>query len=211
MTVSLVYDATGANMHLIPAGARWVAGYTTGSGGVPWSAAQFAQHPGAIRICQNPQLTDDTADIADIEPLAGEYGAAAGWYRRAQLARLAGDRPGQRPPGFYASQANIPTLIRALIAGGVTHGPALWIAHWNVGEAVAGHSITEAGPFPVAGFQFTALGTYDVSVFDDHWLTPSQPFPPPPVPGWAIVAESDLRQIARLTTSVITAIEHNAH
>lgn len=209
MTVSLVYDATGANAHAIPGGARWVAGYSTGSGGVLWSAAQFGNHPGAIRICQDPDLTDDTADMADIEPLAGRYDHAAGWYRRAQAARLAGHRPGQRPPGFYASQSNIPALIRALIAGGVTHGPALWIAHWNVGEAVADHSITEAGPFPVAGFQFTNLGVYDVSVFDDHWLTPASPVPPSPVPGWAIAAESDLRQSVALLDLVAAAIQAN--
>lgn len=211
MTVSLVYDAIGANVHLLPPGARWVAGYTTGSGGVPWSAAQFGQHPGAIRICQDPQLTDDTADMADIEPLAGEYSAIAGWYRRAQAARAAGKRPGQRPPGFYASASNIPAVRDHLIAGGITHGPALWIAHWNVGEAAADAALTEAGPFPVAGFQFTNLGSYDVSVFDDRYLTPAAPVIPPPVPGWALAAESDLRQVAALTTAVLTAIQRNAH
>lgn len=211
MTVSLVYDAIGVNAHLIPPGARWVAGYSTGSGDVPWSAAQFAAHPGAIRICQDPGLTDDTADIADIEPLAGRYDHAAGWFRRAQAARLAGRRPGQRPPGFYASASNIPPLRDALAAGGVTHGAALWVAHWNVGEPAAEAALTEAGSFPVAGFQFTNLGTYDLSVFDSHWLIPAPPVTPPPAPSWALTTESDLRTAGGLITLALSAIERNAH
>ena len=65
------YDLIGANIGHAPAGAQ-LAGYSTGSGGIPWTAAQWAAHPGTVRIDQDAAASDPTADVLDVEGGAGE-------------------------------------------------------------------------------------------------------------------------------------------
>ena len=97
VTPVLVFDATHDNIGALPAGAQ-VAGYTTGTGThIRWTAADFAAHPGAVRIDQDPAASDPTADVLDIEAGAATPASAPGWVRRAWPAARARPGPGSGP------------------------------------------------------------------------------------------------------------------
>jgi len=184
LTPVLVYDATHDNIGVLPAGAQ-VAGYTTGTGPhVRWTAADFAAHPGAVRIDQDPAASDPTADVLDIEAGAATPASAPGWVTRAQASLASNARPGQRSPAVYMSQSQVTTVVNALTAGGVSSGVGLWIAHFGLTQAQATQMVmTASGPFPVIGVQFHNTPTFDVSVFSSDWLaTGGQQ--PPLVPAW---------------------------
>src|ERR1700758_1337040 len=121
VTPVLVYDAIHDNIGALPAGAQ-VAGYTTGTGtDIRWTNADFAAHPGAVRIDQDPAASDPTADVLDIEA-----GAPA------RASRTSGARPGQRPPAVYMSQSVVAEVVNALNAGGVSSGVGLWVVNWGL-------------------------------------------------------------------------------
>jgi len=173
MTVStvLVYDAIGSNFGHLPAGDA--AGYVTGSDGVPWTAQQFTEKPGAVRIDQTPAGTvwDATADVDDFENGAVGLSELAPRASARMAAYATGARPGQRSPVIYCSRSDVTEVVNALIAGGVTRGVGLWIADWTNDEASAQAEVAAgSGPFPVVGRQFRNDGTYDTSVFSQAWL-----------------------------------------
>lgn len=171
MTIATVAvaDATHGGIASLPKGPA--AGYTTGTGTVPWTAADWAAHPGAVRICQDPAASDTTADVLDVEAGAATTAAVASWARGAAASYAAGKRPGQRHPAIYCSLASVTPVVNALVAGGITGGVSLWIANWNLDEAEAAALVQLAGgPFPVTGVQYGNRGSYDVSVFSGPWL-----------------------------------------
>jgi hypothetical protein len=185
------FDATHANIAALPRGAPIVAGYSTGTGDVPWTAEDWAAHPGALRIDQDPAGSDPTADYYDVEDFAGTSARAPGWYREALACYQSGKRPGQRHPGFYTSAGNVTPLVNHLVAAGVTSGPRLIIANWNLTEGQAAADLAAAiallasggaDPFPVAGIQFADPGPYDVDVYSRAWLDAVSvpPVTPPP-------------------------------
>jgi len=164
-----VYDATHGGRGSLPPGQH--AGYTTGTGIVPWTAADWKADPGAVRICQDPSASDTTADVLDVEAGAATIAGAARWAEAAAANVAAGKRPGQRHPAVYMSLASVTPVVNALIAGGIHSGPGLWIANWNLTEAEAAALVQVAsGPFPVIGVQYRNAGLYDVSVFSGPWL-----------------------------------------
>ncbi len=169
MPVIVAYDCTHSNLGHVPAGQ--LAGYTTGSGGIAWTAADWAAHPGAVRIDQDFAAVDTTADVLDVEAGAATVADCPGWVKRALAAYAANARPGQRRPAIYCSQSNVTAVVNALLAGGVTSG-ALWLANWNLSQAAALTAVANAGgPFPLVGLQFTDAGvTYDTDVFSATWL-----------------------------------------
>lgn len=68
----LAQDATHINQSHIPAGTQ-AAGYDTGTGGIAWSAADFAAHDKpfpAVHIDQDASASHYTSDILDVEPSA---------------------------------------------------------------------------------------------------------------------------------------------
>jgi hypothetical protein len=168
MSVAVVHDAIHANIGHLPPGVA--AGYTTGSADIRWTAADWAAHPGAVRICQDTG-SDVTADCLDVERGAATNGEAAPWFKAAEKAYLAADRPGQRSPAIYTSASNVTPLVNALTAGGVTHGAALWVANWNLSQAQAyADVVNAAGPFPIIGVQWSSGAFYDTNVFSGTWL-----------------------------------------
>jgi hypothetical protein len=191
MATVQVFDCTHDNVAHLPAG--MAAGYTTGTGThIQWTAADWAKHPGAVRIDQDPAASDPTADVLDVEAGAASPGDCAGWVKRARADYTAGRRPGQRKPAIYMSRSNVTPVANALIKGGVTSGVGLWIADWNGNQAAATAEVQAAsGPFPVIGRQYANRGTYDESVFATAWLkevsaAPHPPAKPPVPPGqWA--------------------------
>lgn len=184
VTPVLVFDATHDNIGALPAGVQ-VAGYTTGTGThIRWTAADFAAHPGAVRIDQDPAASDPTADVLDIEAGAATPASASGWVTRALASRASQARQGQRSPAVYMSQSVVTGVVNALTAGGISSGVGLWIAHFGLTQAQATQMVmTASGPFPVIGVQFRNTPTFDVSVFSSDWLaTGGQQ--PPIVPAW---------------------------
>ena len=164
-----VCDAIRANVAHLPSGLA--AGYTTGHGTVPWGAAEWKAHPGAVRICQDPGATDETADVLDVEAGAATIGVAARWAEAAAANFAEGKRPGQRHPAIYMSLSMVTPVVNALVAGGIREGVGLWVANWNLTVAEATALVAHAGgPWPIIGVQYRNAGTYDVSVFSKPWL-----------------------------------------
>jgi hypothetical protein len=185
MTIATVTvcDAIRTNVSHLPKGLA--AGYSTGAGTVPWGAAEWKAHPGAVRICQDPGATDETADVLDVESGAATIGVTANWARHATLAWAHGKRPGQRRPAVYMSLSMVTPVVNALIAGGIHEGVGLWVANWNLTVAEAAALVAHAGgPFPVVGVQYRNAGTYDVSVFARPWLDQVSADPAKQPAGW---------------------------
>ena len=173
MELTTVYDCTGANLGKfpIPPGVS-LAGYVTGTGGVPWTPAQLAQHPGAIRIDQWPVNTPagETADVLDVEPGAATVNTLETWVHAAWASYRAGVRPGQRTPTIYMNRSTMTPVANALVAAGITSGVNLWLAE-PMDRVTATGLVTQAGgPYPVVGVQYEFHGDYDVSVFNAAWL-----------------------------------------
>jgi len=82
VTSVLVCDATHANIGQLPKGVQ-VAGYTTGTADIQWTAQDWAAYPDAARIDQAPAASDPTADILDIEAGAATPASAPDWVMRA--------------------------------------------------------------------------------------------------------------------------------
>jgi hypothetical protein len=171
MTIATVTvcDAIRVNISHLPKGQA--AGYSTGHGTVPWGAAEWKAHPGAVRICQDPGATDETADVLDVEAHAAGVATVARWAEAAAANVAAGKRPGQRHPAIYMSLSMVTPVANALVHGGISEGVGLWVANWNLSAAEAAALVAHAGgPFPVIGVQYRNAGTYDVSVFSRPWL-----------------------------------------
>ena len=182
-------DATGSNMSHLPAGFGVIAGYCTGSGGVPWTAEQWAAHPDAIRIDQSPVDTpaDETADVLDVENGAATYADCAPWALAAKASYAKATRPGQRHPAIYASQASLTPVCNALAAAGVTW-VGLVVANWNdTKDAAVATLQASSGPYPIVGVQYADEGLYDLDVYLASWVNtrsakakPAAPVPAKP-------------------------------
>jgi hypothetical protein len=214
---TVVHDAIAANISSLPAGQA--AGYCTGSGVVPWTAADWASHPGAVRIDQSPVNTalDETADILDVEYGAATFADAGGWALAARGNFATAARPGQRAPAIYASLSNVTAVANALAAAKLTD-VGLFVANWNLTQPEAGALLAVAGgPYPIIGVQFQNNGLYDTSVFSPAWLAAvsgKDPAPVPTVTGWSYSAPAGLigtvsRQVA-LAWSASTAAGYPA-
>lgn len=175
MTVPVIlgYDAIHSNISSLPN--AQAAGYVTGSGGVEWSAADWAAHPGAVRIDQSPVNTssDETADVLDFESGAATTADLVPWCKAALASYKNKVRPGQRSPAVYCSASQVSTVVNALTAAKVS-GIGLWVAHYGVGLAVAESAVAGgSGPYPIIGFQYDDTGgggAYDQDVFSIPWL-----------------------------------------
>ena len=189
MTIAVIdgADATGGNLASLPAGFAVLAGYSTGSDGVPWSAEQWSSHPDAIRIDQSPENTaaDETADVLDVEAGAATFADIAPWALAARSAWARAARPGQRHPAVYASESNLTPVCNALAVAEVT-GVGLFVADWTGSREDAVAMLqASSGPYPVIGVQYADEGLYDLDVFLGSWLdarsTKPAPVPPSPV------------------------------
>ena len=192
------FDAAHANIGSLPSGQAM--GYATGSEWVIWTAADWDARPGALRVDQDPDAADPTADVLDVESGAATPADAPGWHRRALADYESAKRPGQRRPAGYASMDNITPLVNALIAGGVTSA-GLLIADYSLTEAEAVALVANAsGPFPVIGVQWRDAGAYDCDVFSVPWLEDVSGKPAPVPPGPAYGKPRSLKAVGGHTT-----------
>jgi hypothetical protein len=165
-------DATGSNAAALEhAGTNMVAGYVTGTGGIPWTAGDWGLFFGKVVVTIDQGASGSPvppADVRDVEAGAWTVGAAvnrAGWTATR--------------PTIYCSASTLGALEQAGWKGDV------WVADWTYSPPAA--------PYPVpAGMTCVAVqytdkgggGAYDLSVvFDDTWPGWS-PVPAPPVTSW---------------------------
>lgn len=185
------YDVMHANIGVIPLGSV-VAGYSTGSAEIVWTAADWQRFPNALRIDQDPLARDPTADYLDVEAQAATPAECAAWAKAAIADFNSVKRPGQRMPAIYMSGNNVTAVVNGLLHGGVKSGVGLVVANWGLSVAQALAMVENAGgPFPIVGVQFndTAFsGDADTDAFSVPWMDKrSHKAPPPPPPGKAFV------------------------
>lgn len=170
-----IYDTIGANVTRLPADSPVVAGYTTGSGGVPWTAAQRAAHPDMVLIDQSPAagMWDGLADVQDEESGAVTVAEVPGRARAMLAAYHAGARPGQRQPTIYVgARHNATPVVNAMVAAGIPGGICLAVAMPNTTAADAQAVINETAgtPWPVVWAQYAFGDAYDVGLVSRAWL-----------------------------------------
>lgn len=191
MELITVYDATHANVGQLPIGVK-AAGYTTGSGAVPWSTTDWESHPDGVRICQDADASDETADVLDVERGAAPISKVVEWQRAAWQNRARNTRAGQRWPAIYASASAITPICNALQAAKITSGVFLWVANWSLTAQEADTDvITGSGPWPIIGVQYRSTPTYDISVVSGAWwgnVTPAPAIPSAPTKQQAAAA-----------------------
>lgn len=207
MSIQIAYDCIHANIGRAPAGL--LAGYTTGSSDTKWTDADWAAHPGAVRIDQDPAASDSTADVLDVENGAATLTDIVPWSKRALAAHRAGTRPGQRSPVIYASASNLTPIANTLTGAKMDDGSVgLFVANWNLNQSQAVAGVAAAsGPFPVHGIQFTDAGNYDIDIFSAAWLNAMSQAPDAPQASptnSATPAPTGLSQSVRATGWAVT-------
>jgi hypothetical protein len=193
MDFTIVYDCIGSNVGSfeLPPNVL-MAGYCTGSGPVPWTDAQFEQHPGAIHIDQSPVDTpaDETADMIDVEPQAGTIADVPAWVHGAWTSYRTGRRPGQRTPTVYAFESELTAIANTLNAAGITSGVNIFLSKPMSAQDAKQILENAGGPFPIVGVQYEFNNTHDISLVSTGWLNnvshnPQAPKPKPGVQdGW---------------------------
>lgn len=148
--VVTMIDATHGSVSSIPARAPKVAGYVTGTGGVEWTAGDWARFAttAKVRINQMPGTDPLLGDVLDVEDGAwSNQGAAQACKERRQHGLAI---------NLYSSQDNLTPLLNACIAAGVTSGN-LWVANYSLSEAEATAMVVHRyGPWPIQAVQWAA-------------------------------------------------------
>ena len=169
-----MYDAvTTAN---IPANARMVAGYIDRIKLAPWTAADWARFPRAVKVEIVKKASTNAGHVLDVEPGDATPAEAPGWVR---MRRAAG-----AIPTVYCNTSTWPSVRAAFRSAGVAE-PYYWLARydgksdWDAGWAAAGVVAKQYRGNVAPGF--------DLSSVADHW---------PGVDGDDIVTPEDIKAIA---------------
>jgi hypothetical protein len=169
----------------LPAGMDVYLAYADGSyENVVAVRARFPDSP-VLTIAVTPA---DDADMLDVERYDAVPGDAPGWVTR-QLARHA------YRPVVYSSQSEMPVVIAALTAAGISRDDVRLIsAHYGRGEHICSPTACDAR-FVADGTQWSTSPPnpgYDLSVLDDNFFAPTPPPAPAPVPLPAPALEDDM-------------------
>ena len=161
-------DAIGVNAGVLARGGTdMVAGYVTGDGDIPWTAADWALFTGKVAVTIDQGAAGSPvagADVRDVE--SGAWTPAAAVHNVPWTAAR---------PTIYCSASALPQVAAAGWQGDV------WVADWT-GTPPAAPPAVPAGMTCVA-VQYTDQGgggAYDLSVvFDPAWpgTTPAPPEP----------------------------------
>ena len=151
-----MYDAvTAAN---IPRSAAMVAGYIDKIKLEPWSAADWARFPNAVKVTIVKKASTNGGDVLDVEPGDATPAEAPGWVR---MRRAAG-----ADPTVYCNTSTWPS-VRAAFRSANTPEPHYWLARydgkaeWDAGWAAAGVVAKQYGG--------NVPGGYDLSSVADFW------------------------------------------
>jgi len=149
--VRTMYDAvTAAN---IPAGARMVAGYIDRIKLAPWSAADWARFPGAVKVTIVKKASTDDGHVLDVEVGDATPGEAPGWVR---MRRAAG-----ADPTVYCNTSTWPAVRAAFAKAGVAE-PHYWIARYDGDPAIPAGAVAKQ-------YRGNVPPGYDVSSVADYW------------------------------------------
>lgn len=166
-----MYDATTGSFNWLPVGKQG-AGYTTGRG-IAWTPAQFRSKAlpfPAVRIDQDSNAADPTADILDVENGAATVSEVPRWVNLARASFDRATRPGQRWPGIYCNLSTLNGAIAALESAGLTNVPFAIADLTNRADAVRKVSMA-TGPYPRVWQQYQFGSVYDSGIVSVDWLT----------------------------------------
>ena len=115
-----MYDAVTARN--IPADAGMVAGYIDKIKLEPWSAADWARFPRAVKVTIVKKASTNDGDVLDVEPGDANPAQAPGWVK---MRRAAG-----ADPTVYMNYSTWPTVQAEFVRQGVAH-PHYWVAKYD--------------------------------------------------------------------------------
>lgn len=191
---AVMLDTIGTCAANIPASTPYVGGYVTGSGAVPWSAAEWSMHPHArhVRIDQHASqsIPVNGWDALDMETNALTASEVAQKVKARVDAEIVWTT-------VYATRSNL-ALCTAAIKGLGEHyftgHVNYWLADWNLDEeeaaALIGTFVSDVSVVAVqwasptsnpntvvpGGSHVLSQANLDISVVNANWI-PSGPFP----------------------------------
>ena len=146
-----MYDAvTAAN---IPAGGQLVAGYIDKIKLEPWSPADWARFPNAVKVTIVKKASTNDGHVLDVEPGDATPAEAPGWVR---MRRAAG-----ADPTIYVNSSTWPTVQSAFSSAGVDQ-PHYWIAHFDGDPTIPDGAVAKQ-------YRGDVSPGYDVSSVVDFW------------------------------------------
>lgn len=183
-----VWDCMGANLGKFPIPKDVImAGYLTGTNGVPWTTDQLAEHPDAVHIDQWPTHTPagTAADWIDVENNAVPIADVPERYRLALAAYEAGTFPGQRKPAIYVEESEETPVANALIKAGITEAVNFVLTKPMTSDQATMLLNNTGGQFPYVGIQYEFHDLWDESLVSLAWMNTrsSKPRSSKPGPG----------------------------
>ncbi|MET9001008.1 hypothetical protein [Amycolatopsis sp. Hca4] len=146
-----MYDAVTA-AH-IPATAAMVAGYIDRIKLAPWTDADWARFPNAVKVQIVKKATTNAGHVLDVEPGDATPAQAPGWVR---MRRAAG-----ADPTIYCNTATWPAVRSAFRSAGVAE-PHYWIARFDGDPAIPAGAVAKQ-------YRANVAPGYDISSVADHW------------------------------------------
>lgn len=153
-----------------------VAGYV--SGPYTWTAAEWALHPGAVKVRIATQANVNDGDVLDVERGDATPGEAPGWVAMRKAA-------GHPAPCIYMNQSTWPACIAAFGGG---PQPLWWVANYDDVAAIPPGAIAKQ----YADSTQTG-GHFDLSNVADYWPGVD----PPPQPQRGRLLEERMYQLTR--------------
>jgi hypothetical protein len=152
VATTVMIDTIHADVGNIPVNTPKVAGYSTGTPDIRWTAADWDRFPrsGKVRINQDGS-TDvseaSIANVADFEVGAFTEAQVVEWVKLRKHSHIAS--------AIYVAASNRASLTSALREAGLT-GVDLWVADWSLSEAEAAKMLTTSGDYPVVAVQWAS-------------------------------------------------------
>lgn len=151
-----MYDAVTASN--IPRTAVMVAGYIDKIKLEPWSAADWARFPSAVKVTIVKKASTNAGHVLDVEPGDARPDEAPGWVR---MRRAAG-----ADPTIYMNLSTWPTVRAAFQSAGVAE-PHYWVAKYDGVDKIPADWLAKGCVAKQYGGDVP--GGYDLNIVVDHW------------------------------------------
>jgi hypothetical protein len=152
--VRTLYDAvTAANILAADRTPAMVAGYIDRIKLLPWSAADWALFPGAVKVTIVKKASTNDGHVLDVERGDAEPVEAPGWVK---IRRAAG-----ADPTVYCNASTWPAVRAAFSAAGVSE-PHYWIAKYDGDPTIPAGAVAKQ-------YRGDVAPGYDVSSVVDYW------------------------------------------
>ncbi|MFG1646951.1 hypothetical protein ACGFMK_42300 [Amycolatopsis sp. NPDC049252] len=146
-----MYDAVTATH--IPGTAAMVAGYIDKIRLEPWTAADWARFPDAVKVEIVKKPTTNAGHVLDVEPGDARADQAPGWVR---MRRTAG-----ADPTIYCNASTWPSVRDAFHSAGVAE-PHYWIARFDGDPTIPAGAVAKQ-------YRGDVAPGYDISSVAGHW------------------------------------------